>query len=294
MRPPFLRRSSLTVPLSSEKFIAKAHLRGADTVTLDLEDGVAPAMKEAARARLPEAVAMVGRGGRPVGVRINRPLQMAVRDIEAAVIPGVSYIAVAKAESADHIRLLSELIGTLEAERGLPSGGIGMTAAIETVGALHHAAQIAAADPRLFGIGLGSEDIAADCGMDPVAEALALPKQMIVFAAKAAGIEAFGYVGTVADYTDLAGLREAVRRGRAMGFSGGSAIHPDQIAVLNEGYSPSPTEVTRARALLAANVKAEADGRGAFAHGGKMIDRPVVERARALLARAEQIATYGT
>ena len=116
-----LRRSSLTVPLSSERFLAKAHLRGADAITLDLEDGVAPAEKAAARRRLPEAVASAGRGGADVGVRINRPLGLAVRDIEAAVIAGVAYIAIAKAESGEHVRLLAELVTALEVERGLRS-----------------------------------------------------------------------------------------------------------------------------------------------------------------------------
>ncbi|MDB6454931.1 HpcH/HpaI aldolase/citrate lyase family protein [Falsirhodobacter sp. 20TX0035] len=285
-----LRRSSLTVPLSSEQFIAKAHLRGADTITLDLEDGVAPAAKPAARDALRDAVVSAGRGGAGVGVRINRPLRMAMADLEAAVIPGVAYISIAKAESADHVRLLSETILELEEERGLSPGGIGLTAAVESAAALQNAHAIAAADPRLFGIGLGAEDIAADCRMDPVADALVLPKQMIVFAARAAGIEPFGYVGTVADYTDLDGLREAVRRGRRMGFSGGSAIHPDQIPVLNEGFSPTPAEIDHARGIIAANDEAVAQGRGAFAYEGRMIDRPVLARALATLATADAIA----
>jgi len=285
-----LRRSSLTVPLSSDRFVAKAHLRGADTITLDLEDGVAPSAKPAARDALRNAVTSVGQRGAGVGVRINRPLRMAVADLEAAVMPGVAYISIAKAESADHVRLLSELIAELEAERGLPLGGIGLTAAVESAAALYNAREIAAADPRLFGIGLGAEDIAADCRMEPSADALALPKQMIVFAARAAGIEPFGYVGTVANYTDLEGLREAVRRGRGMGFSGGSAIHPDQIPILNEGFTPTPAETDRARGIVAANDEAVAQGRGAFSYEGKMIDRPVLARALATLATVEAIA----
>lgn len=288
--PPMLRRSSLTVPLSSERFLAKAHLRGADTITLDLEDGVAPSAKPAARAALADAVLSVGQRGAGVGVRINRPLRLAVQDLEVAVIPGVAYISIAKAENAEHIRMISELVGELEAERGLPLGGIGFTAAVETAQALQRAAEIASADPRLFGIALGAEDFAADCRMEPVVEALALPKQMIVFAARAAGIEPYGHVGTVADYTDLEGLRVAVARGRMMGFAGGSAIHPDQIPILNEGFSPTPEEVERARRIVSANAIAEAEGRGAFGFEGKMIDRPVLLRALATIATADAIA----
>lgn len=276
---PILRRSSLTVPASSERFIAKAHLRGADAITLDLEDGVAPLEKAAARSGLAEAVARVGQGGADVGVRINRPIDMAVRDIEAAVIPGVSYIAIAKADSPEHIQLLAELVDRLEAERGIAAGTIRFTAAIETPQAFFRANAIAAASPRLAAIGLGSEDFAAACGMQPVSEALFMPKQMIVFAARAAAIQAFGFVGTVADYSDLEGLKKAVRLSRAIGFRGASAIHPDQIPILNEGFGPTPEEITRAGALIAASREAEDRGQGAFSFEGKMVDRPVVLRA---------------
>jgi citrate lyase subunit beta/citryl-CoA lyase len=284
-----LRRSSLTVPLSSGRFVAKAHLRGADAITLDLEDGVAPAEKPAARGRLAEAVALVGRGGADVGVRINRPLDLAVRDIEAAVIPGVSYLGIAKAESAEHIRLLAELVTSLERDRGLPAGRIRLTAAIETPGALARAHDIAAADPRLIGVGLGSEDLAAACGMEPVADALLLPKQMIVFAARAAGIQPFGYVGTVANYNDLDGLRQAVVRSKALGFRGASAIHPDQIPVLNEYFAPSQAEFDRARAIIDASAEAEREGRGAFSFEGRMVDRPIVARAEEVVRMVSMI-----
>lgn len=289
-RPTMLRRSSLTVPLSSRRFVERAHERGADTITLDLEDGVAPEAKAAAREGLAEAAASAGRGGTPVGVRINRPLDLAVRDLEAAIVPGVSYISIAKAESAEHVRLLSELVGTLEQRRGLEHGAIGFTAAIETPAALWRVNEIAAADARLFGIGLGSEDMASECRMAPSAEALFLPKQMVVFAARAAGIEPYGYVGTVADYTDLDGLHVAVRQARALGFAGASAIHPDQVPILNEGFAPSAEEVEHARAIVDANAVAAREGRGAFSFAGRMVDRPIVVRAEAVLAAAEAVA----
>lgn len=288
-RPPILRRSSLTVPASSERFIAKAHLRGADAITLDLEDGVAPLEKHAARENLAQSVASVGRGGADVGVRINRPLDMAVRDIEAAVIPGVSYIAIAKVDGAEHIRLLGELVSELETARGLPYGSIRFTAAIETPQALARAHEIAAADPRLGAIALGAEDFAAACGMQPTAEALFLPKQMVALAARAVGIQAFGFIGTVADYKDLDGLRSAVRRSRDLGFRGGSAIHPDQIPILNEGFGPSPQEIDKAHRLIEASRQAEEKGHGAFSFEGRMVDRPIVIRARETIALAAAI-----
>lgn len=287
---PLLDRSTLIVPLSNEKFIAKAHLRGADTITLDLEDGVAPNAKAAARERLPEAVRSASRGGARIKVRLNRPLGLLVRDLEAAVIPGVHALGLAKVESAGHVRLVSEYVGELERERGLPPGGIALHAALETPKALQQAYEIAGADPRLQAIGLGTLDLAAACGFEPSLEALLMPKQVVLFAARAAGIHSGGYIGSVADYTDLDGLRAVIRRSRKLGFRGGSAIHPAQIPVLNEEFSPSAQELADARSIVDAAETAFAGGAGAFSFQGRMVDKPVVDAARELLAIGAAIA----
>lgn len=289
---PLLQRSSLTVPLSNERFLAKAHLRGADTIMLDLEDGVAPNAKAAARERLKDAVASARRGGARIKVRLNRPLDLLVRDIEAAVIAGVDELAIAKVESAGHVRLVAEFVGQLEAARGLPPGAIGLHAGIETPKALLAVNEIAAADPRLVSIGLGSLDIAAACGFEATPEALYLPKQMVLFAAKAAGIRCGGYIGSIADYTDLDGLRQIIRRSKKLGFHGGGAIHPAQVQVLNEEFAPNAEEVAHARQVVALAEKFFAEGRGAFPLNGKMVDKPVVDAARELLALADAVAAH--
>ena len=291
-KPPRLQRSSLTVPLSSEKFIAKAHLRGADNITLDLEDGVAGNAKEAARLRLPDAVKSAARGGATIKVRLNRPLGLLVRDIEAAVIPGVDSLGIAKVESAGHVRMVSEFVGELEQARGLPAGGIKLSASIETPQALSRVHEIASADPRLTSIGLGSLDFASACGFAPSFETLLAPKQMVLYAAKAAGIDSGGYVGGIADYTDLDALRSLIRRSKAYGFHGGGAIHPDQVRVLNEEYGPSVAQVADARTIIAMAEEAFASGRGAFAFKGKMIDKPVVDAAQRVVAMADAIHTH--
>ncbi len=287
-----LWRSALTVPLSSEKFIAKAHTRGADMVTLDLEDGVAPGAKAAARERLPDAVRQVGRGGALVRIRLNRPLGLLVRDLEAAVIPGVDCLGIAKVESAGHVRLVSQYVAELEQERGLPVGGIAFTASVETPEALRHVHEIAASDRRLKWIGLGSIDFAAACGFAPSFESLLAPKQAVLFAARAAGIDSGGYIGSIADFTDLEGMRQTIRRSKALGFNGGNAIHPSQIQVLNEEYGPSSEEVDEARELVARAEQAFAAGTGAFSHRGTMVDKPVVDAARQVVAAADRIAAH--
>lgn len=279
-------RSLLYVPASAEKFIARAHERGADAIILDLEDGVAPEAKAPARAGLPAAVAAVRRGGADVLVRINRPLRLAVQDIAAAVAAGADGLVCTKVMGADHLRLLSELTAESEAEAGRPVGALRFVALIEEARALAHAEAIAAADPRVVALGVGGEDLATDLGAEPTPDALDLPKRLGVIAARAAGVLPLGFIGTVAGLGDLEGYRAMLRRSRAIGFACASCVHPSQVPIINEEYGPRPEEVARAKRLVAAFEAALAEGRGAVAFEGQMVDRPIVERARRLIARA--------
>jgi citrate lyase subunit beta/citryl-CoA lyase len=283
-------RSLLYVPVNVDRFVNRAHERGADAIKLDLEDSIAPSEKNHARTLLATVVAKVARGGADVGVRINRPLGLAIRDLEAAVIPGISFIAVTKVEGPDHLRLLSEFVGELETSRGLPPGGIRFIAMVETAAAYFRMREIAAADPRVVALNLGTEDFALDCAMAPEGEGVLNPKQQIVFAARAAKILPLGFVGTVASFKDLDAFRAIVRRSKLLGFEGASGIHPDQIRILNEEYSPSGEETVLAQRIVDADRDAQARGIGAFTLDGRMIDRPVVLRAERLLARAAAIA----
>src|SRR5580704_12126295 len=176
-------RSLLFVPVTQRRFVDGAARRGADAIILDLEDSIAPSEKERARALVPEAAAIVSKGGADVVVRLNRPLRMTVRDLEAAIGPGVQAVALPKAESAEHVRLVAEMIDEIEAERGLPPGATKMLAMVETAAAFFRSAEIARAHPRLVGLNLGAEDFALSAGMLPEAEGLFMPKQMCVFAA---------------------------------------------------------------------------------------------------------------
>lgn len=283
-------RSMLFVPVTAERFVNGAARRGADAIILDLEDAVAASEKERARTLVPEAANIVSRGGADVVVRVNRPLRMTVRDLEATIGPGVSAIALPKAESAQHVQLVSEVIDELEAERGMPIGATKMLAMVETCSAFFRINEIAAASPRLVALNLGAEDFATAAGMLPAAEGLFMPKQVAVFAARAAGIMPMGFVGTVAEFADLDGFRETVRRSRRLGFMGASVIHPSQVPILNEEFRPSREEVQHASRVAAAYDKALAEGIGAVTVDGKMIDVPIVERAQALLAREAAIA----
>ena len=255
-----------------------------------LEDAVAASGKERARALVPEAAETVSRGGADVVVRINRPLRLALRDIEAAVGPRVLALALPKVDSAEHVRLLAEIVDEVEAERGMAPGTTRFVAMVETAAAFFRIAEIARAHPRLCALTLGAEDFALSAGILPEAEGLFMPKQMAVFAARAAGIMPLGFIGTVAEFHDLQGFRQTIRRSRRLGFIGASVIHPSQVAILNEEFRASPEEADHARRVVAAYDKALAERVGAVAVDGKMIDVPVVERARLLLEREAAIA----
>ncbi len=290
MRPiPPVWRSILYVPGNVPKFIDRAHERGADCVLVDLEDSVQPAQKPQARAMLAETMAKVARGGADVAVRINRPIRLAVADIEAAVRPGLSALFVTKTESVQHLRLLDEMVTELEKERGLPVGGIGFGAMIEHPRALAHADDIAEHAPRLVAMMLGGEDFALETGSVPGDETLELPKRLVAFAAQAHGVPMIGILGTVADYSDPDAYRISAERARRFGFSGGTCIHPGLVAALNAAFTPKPEEVAYARKLIEADRAAAAEGRGSFSVDGKMIDIPVIDRARKLIARHEAI-----
>jgi citrate lyase subunit beta/citryl-CoA lyase len=282
---PPVWRSILYVPGNVPKFIDRAHERGADCVLVDLEDSVQPAQKPEARAMLPETLKKVARGGADVAVRINRPMRLAMADLEAAVRPGLSALFITKTESVQHLRLLDEAVTELEQERGLPVGGIGFGAMIEHPRALAHIHDIAEHGPRVISMMLGGEDFALETGSVPGDETLELPKRLVAFAAQAHGINMVGILGTVADYSDPDAYRRSAERARRFGFSGGTCIHPGLVTALNEAFTPRPEEVAQARRLIEADNAAQAEGRGSFSVDGKMIDIPVIDRARKLLAR---------
>jgi citrate lyase subunit beta/citryl-CoA lyase len=282
-------RSQLFVPVNVRNYVEKAHARGADAIILDLEDSIAPADKEAARPLVSDAARICAQGGADILVRINRPLELAVRDIEAVVSPTVKGLLLPKIDSASHVRLLAELVDTVEARQGMLLGSTNFVAMIETPEAVPRMWEIAAAHPRVVAMTLGGEDFALATGSQPDPDVLLYPKQQVVLAARAAGILPLGVIGTVATYQDVEGYRDAIRRSRRFGFEGGACIHPSIVPLLNEGFSPSHEEVASAERIVSAFEKAKAQGRGSIEVDGKMIDIPVAERAERLIERARRI-----
>ncbi len=275
-------RSLLYVPASSEKFLERAHERGADALILDLEDAVAPQEKLSARARLKDAVPSAGRNGAKVFVRINAGA-LALDDAAAACRAGAFGLFVPKVHApADLTRIDAHLTRIDRAgDRAV------LVPMLEDPGAVLDARTIAAASPRVFALVTGSEDLATAMGAEPTPEVLRLPKFLVHLAAKALGLASFGLLRSVADFRDADGVQRAAREARAFGFEGATCIHPSLVPILNAAFSPAPEEIERARRLVAAFAAAQAAGQGAFVFEGKMVDEPVVARARALLARAQ-------
>jgi citrate lyase subunit beta / citryl-CoA lyase len=277
-------RSILSVPVNVVRFVEGAHRCGADAIQLDLEDSIPFSEKEDARRQLPQAIARVSQSGASVIVRINQPWRLAVRDLEAAVLPGVAAITLPKTENPERVRSISETIAELEVERNLPVGAIRLLLLIETPVALFRLPEIASATPRTVAMKLGSEDLALATGMVPEPDGLFFPSMAVLMAARAAGLLPLGFIGSIADYQDLNAFRKTIQRARRLGFCGASVIHPKLIPILNKEFSPPPEEMESARRIVEAFQRARTEGKGSVEVDGKMVDIPVFKRALQTLA----------
>lgn len=283
-------RSILFVPVNIPRFVAKAPAIGADAILLDLEDSIAPSEKESARRDILPAAAMLAEAGQCVGVRINRPMSLAVRDIEAAIAPGVSFLAIPKVMSTDHLKLLDEVISERELVGGMPVGSTRLIAMIEDPEGYRNMHDIAVGQSRLAAMSLGTEDFAAALEIEPSIETLTMPKQALVIAARAGAVLPLGIVGPTTNLSDMVAFQQAAEMSARFGFTGSYAVHPGQVAILNQAFTPKPEAIDKARAVIKALEDAKVSGAGAVQLNGRMIDKPVVERAERLLARAEMIA----
>ena len=281
-------RTALFIPVHIEKFVAKAHTRGADAYILDMEDSVPLAQKESARECIIPAAKTVAQDGADALVRINIEESLAMKDLEASVDESVKAIVVPKVESAAQILRLAAKIDELEHAKGMSIGHTSMIAMIESVDALPNLDEIAASHPRVVAMTLGSEDFSATAGMQPLPQTLLLPNQMLAFACRRANIMPLGFPGSIADYSDIDAFRETIVFAKQLGFVGAFCIHPKQVTVLNEVLTPSAEEIEHAEGLLNAFEEGIAQGKGAVEYKGKMIDLPVVERAKELLRNAKR------
>jgi citrate lyase subunit beta/citryl-CoA lyase len=269
-------RSALFVPLADDRFIARAHERGADALLLDLEDSVPPAQKAAARARVGDAARRFAAVGATAMLRVNSAPEHLAEDLKAAAQAPLAAIFLPKVESAEQVTAAGYLLG----------GETAIVAMLESPASVLDAPAIARAGGRLAGLAFGSEDYCGILGIASDKAALDWPAQMVAIAARANGLAAFGLPGPVSEIADMDAYARLLERAKAMGYTGCTCIHPKQVAAANRAYSPTEAEVALAKEIVAAFESAVREGRGAFALHGRMIDAPVVDQARATLARA--------
>lgn len=314
MAEPRLQRSELAVPATSERFFLKARDGAADVIFLDLEDAVGERHKEAARAAAIQALQQIDWGAKTMAVRVNGlDTPWALRDIVDVVThcPRLDLVLLPKAGSAFDVRFVEQILSLIEREQGRDKR-TGIEVLIETARGVAHAEEIAAASPRLeamiFGVGDYTVDmrthdvvfgrpsvryaVLTEPGADG-ARALHWNDQWhfamarVANACRAHGLRPID--GPYADFGDAEGYRAAARRAAALGFEGKWAIHPSQVALANEVFSPSAQEIAWARRIERLLHEAQARGDGAVGDGGVLIDMAHAKLARQLLQRAALI-----
>lgn len=277
---PSLRacRSLLFLPATAEHMLDKAPQRGADALIVDLEDSVAAERKVEARPMARAAVRSLASRGAAVLLRVNSAPAVWRLDLQDMPWQDLAAVMLPKVETPQQVEALAQALAEQSGGRAPP-----VVALLETPRGVLAAADVAR-HPALVALGFGAEDYAAALGVAPAPLALAWPGQQVVTAAHAFGLQCWGLADSIAEVQDMVAFEKAVLMGRAMGFTGSVCIHPRQVPVVNSGFSPSADELRWAAQVVAADEAASAAGLGAVLLDGRMIDRPIVERARRWLA----------
>lgn len=286
-------RSWLYAPGNSAKLLARVFTAGADAVILDLEDAVPPEQKARAREMTGEVVASrVGREGPTTFVRVNAPDgERIVDDVRAVVRPGLAGIRVPKCERAVDVARVAALVDDAERAAGMEAGSVRLVCGIETAVGIESALDIARASARVESLAFGAADFIADVGAtvgDEQLETLYARSRLVVVSRVATIRPPVDSVHTALDDPD--GLERTTRRGKALGFFGRACIHPAQVAVVNDVYTPTRAEVDRARAIVEAAEDAQRSGTGALRlRDGTFVDAAIVRRAELVLAIAGSV-----
>ncbi|MBQ1959814.1 MAG: CoA ester lyase [Firmicutes bacterium] len=284
-----MRRSMLFLPGNSPNILLNADFLGSDAIILDLEDAVAPTEKDSARILVRNAITSLGYT-REVIVRIN-PVESPYwqQDLQQIIKVKPDMIMPTKVSCANDVKIVSEYIGQMEEAYGIPAGTVKMIPLIETALGVENAYEIASADPRVTAIFLGGEDFTADlrCKRTKGGNEIFYARSRMVVAARAAGVGVYDTPWT--DVEDYEGLVEDAKFAKSLGFTGKSSISPRHIPFINEVFSPTEEEIQYAKDVFECIEKAKAEGKGVVSLRGKMIDAPIVARARQVLEAAEAI-----
>lgn len=271
-------RSLLFVPATSEHLWEKASQRGADAVVIDLEDAIPIEKKELARAMAPKAIQLLKDKGADVVLRVNSDPKLWEQDLVGMPLKSLSAVMLPKVETKDQVEAFSKAL-TQHCSATPPP----IAALLETPLGVLATSQIAG-HPSLCALGFGAEDYSGAIGVHPHALALTWPAQQVITGAHAYGLQCWGMAGSIAEVKDLDAFGKDVEFARSIGFTGSVCIHPNQVAIVNRGFSPSAAELEWAQKVVDADEAARAKGLGAVLLEGKMIDKPIVGRARRWLA----------
>ncbi len=284
-----LRRSLLYVPGSSSRMIAKSLQIDADAIIFDLEDSVSPSEKEDARKRVAEAIGPAKETGKEIVVRVNLVgSHFGLHDIMEIVPHAPDTLIIPKADEPA-IVTADTTVGAIETQLGWEPGTIKFIPLMETAGSIPNAVAIVNAATRIDGLQFGAEDLTKELGIvrTDTGDELQHARSVLTFAGRASGIDVID--SPFVAIADVSGLIAETRRVKALGMTGKTCIHPDQVAVVNEVFSPTPEEIVEARRIVEAFDQSLREGKGACSLDGKMIDTPVAERARQIIGKAELI-----
>ena len=285
-----MRRSMLFLPGNTPNIIVNGEILGADAVILDLEDAVAPAEKDSARVLVRNAIRNMGFGKCEVIVRINS-IDTAYwqKDLDTIIPVKPNLIMPPKTSCAKDVQVVDEYITGLEKKLGLEEGSVGLIPLIETALGVENAYAIASASPRVKAIFLGGEDLTADlrCKRTKEGREIEYARGRMVCAARAANVEVYDTPFT--DVNDDEGIYVDARYAKAMGFTGKASISPRHVPAINETFSPSLKDIEYAYDVMEAIRVGKEQGKGAVSLRGKMIDAPIVERARQTIEAAKEL-----
>jgi citrate lyase subunit beta / citryl-CoA lyase len=287
-------RSVFYIPGNNPKFIEKAPVTPADIITLDLEDSVPPDEKEKARQLIRENLKLAGSGGSTVYVRINNwETLMTNDDLEAIVYEGLSGVCLAKCGGADHVQRLDWKLEELERRRGLKVGSVAIQLLIETAKGVMNAYPSACASKRVNSLIFGAVDYTKDMRVKLTSEGQEQywARAAVPVAARAAGCIAIDC--PFVDIKNIDAFKDSTRIGRQMGYEGRMLIHPDQIMPSHEIYTPGPEDVEWAEGVKKVfEEEGLAKGKAAVSYKGKMVDTPVYDNARTILAIRDEIKAF--
>lgn len=283
-----LRRSMLFVPGANAAMLSNTFIYKPDTIMFDLEDSVSIREKDTARMLVFHALQHPFYQEIETVVRVN-PLdsEFGVKDLQAVVRAGVDVVRLPKTDCANDVIEMEKVIAQIEQECGRKVGSTKMMAAIESARGVNNAVEIAESSPRLIGIALGAEDYVRDLRTQRSPEGIELlfARCSILQAARAAGLMAFDTV--YSDANNEAGFLKEAEHIKQLGFDGKSLINPRQIELLHNVFAPTQKEVDFANAVIEVAEEAEKQGLGVVSLNGKMVDSPIIERARWTLLRAQ-------